>query len=172
MGFSIVDVNKVKIQGGSLRILCKKDYNKKISKKSYLFLKKEKNTIIYKKKFIQSWERKIKDTMKNTREKIMKTTYNESIFGYGSPTKIILFLKLLKLPPNKIRYIFEDNKLKQDKYLPIFGNKIICTSKIKKFKPKYLLIFAWNFKNDIKKKVYKVDKKIKLLVPLPKFKVI
>jgi len=172
LGFSIVDVNKVKIQGGSLRILCKKDYNKKISKKSYLFLKKEKNTIIYKKKFIQSWERKIKDTMKNTREKIMKTTYNESIFGYGSPTKIILFLKLLKLPPNKIRYIFEDNKLKQNKYLPIFGNKIICTSKIKKFKPKYLLIFAWNFKNDIKKKVYKVDKKIKLLVPLPKFKVI
>ena len=115
---------------------------------------------------------KIKDKMKDTREKIMKTTYNENIYGYGSPTKIILFLKLLKLPSNKIRYIFEDNKLKQNKYLPIFGNKIICTSKVKIFKPKYLLIFAWNFKDDIKKKVYKIDKKIKLLVPLPKFEVI
>ena len=43
--------------------------------------------------------------------------------------------------------------------------------KIKKINPKYLLIFAWNFKDDIKKKVYKVDNTIKLLVPLPKFKV-
>jgi len=84
---------------------------------------------------------------------------------------IILFLKLLKLPQNKIRFIFEDNKLKQNKYLQVFGNKIISTSKIKKVNPKYLLIFAWNFKDDIKKKVYKVDNTIKLLVPLPKFKV-
>jgi len=76
------------------------------------------------------------------------------------------------LPLNKIRYIFEDNKLKQNKYLPIYGNKIISTSEIKKINPKYLLIFAWNFQDDIKKKVYKVDKKIRLLVPLPKFKII
>jgi SAM-dependent methyltransferase len=171
LGFSIVDLKTVKIQGGSLRILCKKDDNKKISKQAYLFLKKEKKTIIYQKKFIQEWEKKIKNTMKNTREKILKTITNNNIYGYGSPTKIILFLKLLKLPQNKIRFIFEDNKLKQNKYLPIFGNKIISTSKIKKINPKYLLIFAWNFKDDIKKKVYKVDNTIKLLVPLPKFKV-
>jgi SAM-dependent methyltransferase len=172
LGFSIVDLKTVKIQGGSLRILCKKDGNKKISNNAHLFLKNEKKTIIYKKKFIQNWDKKIKDTMKDARKKIIKTTSNSSIFGYGSPTKIILFLKLLKLPQNKIKYIFEDNKLKQNKYLPIFGNRIISTSKLKKINPKYLLIFAWNFKDDIKKKVYQVDDRIKLLVPLPKFKVI
>ena len=172
LGFSIVDIKIVKIQGGSLRILCKKDDSKKISKKAYLFLIREKKTIIYKKKFIQNWEKKIKNVMKDTREKIIKVTSNVSIFGYGSPTKIILFLKLLKLPKNKIKYIFEDNKLKQNKYIPVYGNKIVCTSKIKKLNPKYLLIFAWNFKDDIKRKVYKINNKIKLLVPLPKFKLI
>ena len=135
-------------------------------------MKKEKKTILYKKNFIQNWEKKIKFIMKDARKKILKTTNMNSIYGYGSPTKIILFLKLLKLPQNKIKYIFEDNKLKQNKYLPVFGNKIISTSKLKKINPKYLLIFAWNFKDDIKKKVYKIDNTIKLLVPLPKFKVI
>ena len=93
LGFSIIDLKIVKIQGGSLRILCKKDNNKKISNQAYLFLKKEKKTIIYKKKFIQEWEKKIKNSMKNTREKILKTLGNNAIHGYGSPTKIILFLK-------------------------------------------------------------------------------
>lgn len=172
LGFSIIELKTIKIQGGSLRILCKKDGNKKISKKAQLFLKKEKKTILYKKNFLQNWEKKIKFIMRDAREKILKTTNINSIYGYGSPTKIILFLKLLKLPQNKIRYIFEDNKLKQNKYLPVFGNKIISTSKLKKINPKYLLIFAWNFKDDIKKKVYKIDNTIKLLVPLPKFKVI
>lgn len=172
IGFSIVDLKTVNIQGGSLRVLCKKDNKKKISNQAYLFLKKEKKSIIYKKKFIHSWENKIKKTMRITRNKILKTIASNNLYGYGSPTKIILFLKLLQLPLNKIRYIFEDNKLKQNKYLPIYGNKIISTSEIKKINPKYLLIFAWNFQDDIKKKVYKVDKKIRLLVPLPKFKII
>ena len=172
LGFSIIDLKTVKIQGGSLRILCKKDNKKKISKQAYLFLKKEKKSILYQKKFIQSWENKIKKTMSITRKKILKTVSSNNIYGYGSPTKIILFLKLLKLPINKIKYIFEDNKLKQNKYLPIYGNKIISTSEIKKINPKYLLIFAWNFQEDIKKKDYKVDKKIRLLVPLPKFKIV
>ncbi len=172
IGFSIVDISMVKIQGGSLRILCKKDDKKNISKKALLFLKKEKRTVIFDKKFIMRWEKNIKAIMLDTRKKIIKKISNHKIFGYGSPTKIILFLKMLNLPRNKVKYIFEDNKLKQNKYLPIYGNKIVCTSEIKKLKPKFILIFAWNFKDDIKKKVYKINNKINLMVPLPKFKVI
>jgi len=172
LGFSIIDINEVKIQGGSLRILCKKDNKKNISKKAFLFLKKEKKKVIFNKKFIMNWEKKIKNIMLDTRNKIIDKISTNQIFGYGSPTKIILFLKMLNLPQDKVKYIFEDNKLKQNKYLPIYGNKIINTSKLKKINPKFLLIFAWNFKDDIKRKVYKINNKIKLIVPLPKFKVL
>ena len=69
-----------------------------------------------------------------------------------------------------MKCIFEDNLLKQNKFLPIYGNKIIGTNFIKKLKPKFIIIFAWNFAKDIRKKIYKIDKNIKLIVPLPKFK--
>ena len=110
--------------------------------------------------------------MKIVRHKILDKVSNNWVYGYGSPTKIILFLKMLDLPKNKIKFIFEDNKLKQNKFLPIYSNKIVKTELIKKLNPKYLIVFAWNFKDDIKKKVNKLDKRIKLIVPLPKFKII
>ena len=172
IGFSIIDIKIVKIQGGSIRILCKKDGKRKIFRKPNIFLKNEKKGVLFKKKIINQWEKRIKSTMNKTREKILKIAFKEKIFGYGSPTKIILFLKLLKLPKKKIDFIFEDNILKQNKFLPTYGKKIISTSKIKKINPRYILVFAWNFAEDIKKKVNKVNKKVKLLVPLPKFKVI
>ena len=76
---------------------------------------------------------------------------------------------MLDLPKNKIKFIFEDNKLKQNKFLPIYSNKIVKTELIKKLNPKYLIVFAWNFKDDIKK-VNKLDKRIKLIVPLQNLK--
>ncbi len=170
IGFSIIDINIVNIQGGSLRILCKKDFKKKITNKVNKFLKKEERTNLYNKIFINTWEKKIKNLMKDARDKILKVSSKEILYGYGSPTKIILFLKLLNIPKNKLKCIFEDNLLKQNKFLPIYGNKIIGTNFIKKFKPKFIIIFAWNFAKDIRKKINKIDKNIKIIVPLPKFK--
>ena len=76
-------------------------------------MKNEKKTIIFNKQFISSWEKKIKNNMKIVRHKILDKVSNNWVYGYGSPTKIILFLKMLDLPKNKIKFIFEDNKLKQ-----------------------------------------------------------
>lgn len=172
IGFSVVDISVVNIQGGSLRLLCKKDLKKNISNKVNIFLEKEKKSILYNKVLIKNWEREIKLLMRDVKDKILKISVEENLFGYGSPTKIILFLKLLNLPPEKLKFIFEDNLLKQNKYLPIYGNKILSTKKIFKLKPKYIIVFAWNFANDIKKKIMKINKNIKLIVPLPKFKLI
>ncbi len=171
IGFSVIDINIVNVQGGSLRILCKKDYNKKINQKVAKFLKKEKKTNLYNKFFINTWEKKIKNLMNNVRKKILEVSLKELVFGYGSPTKIILFLKLLNLPEKKLSYIFEDNPLKQNKFLPIYSKEILNTNYIKRLKPKFIIIFAWNFAKDIKKKINKIDKTIKLIVPLPKFKI-
>lgn len=169
IGFSVIDIKVVRIQGGSIRILCKKDYKRYINKNTKTFLHKEKKTILYNRSFINNWDKRIKLLMKVTRNKILEITHNKKIYGYGSPTKIILFLKLLNLPKNKLSYIFEDNLLKQDKFLPLYGNKIISTSKFNTLKPDYIIVFAWNFKDDIKKKLNMMSKKIKIIVPLPKF---
>ena len=110
--------------------------------------------------------------MNDTKNKLLKLSKNSKLFGFGSPTKIVLFLKLLKLPQKKIECIFEDNKLKINKFLPVSGYKILCSSNIKLLKPKYLIIFAWNFQKDIIHNLKKVNSRIKFVTLLPKFNIV
>ena len=59
--------------------------------------------------------------------------------------------KTLEDLENDLNQIVEDNKLKQGKYLP--GVKIPIVNNNKKIPPNsYLLVLAWNFYNEIKKK--------------------
>ena len=90
--------------------------------------------------------------------------------GFGSPTKAITFINFFKI--NKIlSYIVDDNKLKQNLYLPSMNIKILNPNYILANKPEIVLILAWNFKDSIIKK-YKVFKKFaKFVVPLPKLKI-
>ena len=61
--------------------------------------------------------------------------------------------------------------LKQNKFIPILGNKIISTMNIKKIGPKYILILL-GILAKILKKSKENYKSINLIVPLPKFKIV
>jgi hypothetical protein len=64
----------------------------------------------------------------------------------------------------------EDNVLKINKFMPGTGIPILDTSEIQLRKPDIIVIFAWNFCDDIiaKLKVH-VDWPSTFLVPLPEF---
>ncbi len=83
---------------------------------------------------------------------------NSKIIGYGSPAKATTALNFFGIS-KEIDCIIEDNKLKQGKYLPgvnipiVNGKKKITSDSI-------LLVLAWNFYNEIKKKNENQFKKI------------
>ena len=64
---------------------------------------------------------------------------------------------------------FEDNLLKCGKFIPGTDIKILSTFKLKKMKPKNIIILAWNFSTEIKQKLKNLKiKNINLIIPLPK----
>ena len=71
---------------------------------------------------------------------------------------IILDLKIIsKIKPcNKL--IIDDNKLKQGNYIPGTNIKIVAKESVNT-KIDYLIVFAWNYFSEIKKKI-KIAKKI------------
>ena len=75
---------------------------------------------------------------------------NNKIIGYGSPAKATTALNFFGIS-NEIDFIVEDNKLKQGKFLPGMKIPIISKEHLKQ-KADYLLVLAWNFFNEIKKK--------------------
>ena len=94
---------------------------------------------------------------KNTLPEFSKNN-SQKIIGYGSPAKATTALNFFGIS-KEIEYIIEDNKLKQGKYLP--GVKIPILNNKQKFnKNSSLLILAWNFFDEIKRKNEKFYKNI------------
>ena len=174
LGFSIINISTNNIQGGSLRILCKKTKKSKIYVQPKNFLSKEKKTIINNKKFIKNWDMHIKKNIKFF-EKVIKNyaKKNKKILGYGAPTKATLLIKISNLKKNIISGIIEDNKLKVGRYMPQTDIPIISFNKKNIESCDVIIIFAWNFFIDIINRLKKNKiSGITVIIPLPKVKVI
>ncbi len=174
IGFKIVSISKNKIQGGTIRILCKKTKAIKNTIQVQNFLKNEKKRLIYNDKFMKNWSELISSKMNEFSIYIKDKIKNKNVIcGYGAPTKAVLLLKLSMLTKSNIRFTVEDNTLKLNKYLPRSKIKIVDFRRLNEQQPDYIIIFAWNFVDDIIKKLksYRL-KNIKVVVPLPKLNII
>ncbi len=173
IGFSIININTNSIQGGSLRILCKKEIKPYLSTQVLNFLNNEKKTVLYDKKYLILWQNKIYSNMINFGELFKSYSKKDFIkIGYGSPTKIVLLIKLANLNGNDIAYVIEDNKLKIGRFLPFTGIKISKFSNKKFNKPLVICVFAWNFFEEIVSKIKnKIPANSLILCPLPKIKI-
>ena len=121
-----------------------------------------------------NWSQKINQKMKNLRDFVnCKIKKGSSVCGYGAPTKAALLLKLSRLSKSKIKFTVEDNKLKQNRIIPRSNIKIVDFNVLREHKQDYIIIFAWNFVDDIIKKLKSNKlKNLKVVVPLPKLYII
>jgi SAM-dependent methyltransferase len=154
---TIIRVDKISTHGGSIRVFIKKNINNslKIHKSVNIFLNQEKkfkinSLTIYKKFYNSILQRKIKVN------NFFKNLYLQKkiIVGFGAPAKATTFINYIGLQ-KYIRYIVDDNKLKNKKYIP--NTKIIILNKPKHRFVDYVIVFAWNYFNEIKKKNRKLS---------------
>ena len=145
---TIFDAEKITTHGGSLRVFLKKGNKVKINNNVKKLLKKEndfgiKNYNTYRnfgKKVYQIRENVIKNLKK------LKDKY-DLVIGYGAPAKATTALNFFGIT-KEIDYIFEDNKLKHNKFIPGVKIPIRKKSNIKN-KNNVLIVLAWNFFKDI-----------------------
>jgi nucleoside-diphosphate-sugar epimerase/2-polyprenyl-3-methyl-5-hydroxy-6-metoxy-1,4-benzoquinol methylase len=157
--FVIVDVEKIKTHGGSLRVFIKKNKKKiKVNKKVKEILLEEKKIGIFNFNIFEKFKNQIENIKNNTIKnmKNLKKKYNK-IYGFGAPAKATIALNYFNIA-NYFNGIIEDNNLKHNKYIPGTNLKIYSLKKIKKVD--CLIILAWNFFNEIKNANNKLTKKI------------
>ena len=67
-----------------------------------------------------------------------------------------MILQYCKLNSDDIKFIVDVNKDKKNKYTPGSLIKIMSEQEIKRYKPDYMLVLPWHFKNFIiqKKKLF------------------
>lgn len=147
---TIFRVEKINTHGGSIRIYIKKGKKIKIEENVKILLKEEETFGIKKYKTYQDFGEKIKKLRDNVIKNIKTLKKNnKKIIGFGAPAKATTALNFLGIS-NEIDFIIEDNELKHNKFIP----GVLIPIKEKKYlndKNNIIIVFAWNFYNEIKK---------------------
>lgn len=152
----VFDAEMIDTHGGSIRIYVKKKLNKnfKISKNIKSILNYEKKIGIQKTKTFKKFKKKILDRKLKTKN-IIKNLYlkKKILVGYGAPAKASTLINYFKID-KYINNIIDDNPLKNQKYIP--NTKIKIVNRLKELEIDTILVFAWNYFDEIRKKNLKI----------------
>ena len=167
----IIDFNINKINGGSIEVICSQKVSKFKTNKTKIqnLLKEEEkiNTFDYK-----IFNLRVNASRENLLAFLSEVNKNE-IIGYGASTKGNVILNFCKINNKQISYICDVNPSKKGKFTPGSEIPIITKEKMRKIKPKYLLVLIWSFKKEVllqeKKFIFRGGK---LIFPLPVFHIV
>ena len=169
----IHDVEKLKTHGGSLRIYVSHLSQKfKTSNRVNKIILEEKNFKLHSNKTFKLFQKRVSETKKNFHTFLNYAKKNrKKILGYAAAAKSITFLSYMNYHDGILKYVIDKNKLKISKKIP--GTKIIIKDEkfIKKYKPDYIILFAWNLKKEVFSQLnYIKTWNSKFLTFVPKFK--
>ena len=152
--FFIVNVKRVPVHGGSLRVyVAKKNSHHRQSKRVKEFILQEKLRKFDRKSTYEEFSRRVK-VIKRDLVSYLKRLKKErkTIVGYGASAKGNVLLNYCKIGTETIDYIVDSIPFKQGKYTPGTHIPIFPEGKLEKEMPDYTLLFAWNFTDEILRK--------------------
>lgn len=167
---SVVNFKTPNAQGGSLRVYVSKNKNFKNKKNIKKQIQKEKKELnLFNANTYKKFEMKINNCKNKLNFLIQNCIKNNmSIAGYGAAAKTTTFLNYFNISEKDIKFIFDDNKLKQGLCIPGTKIKILNPLNLDKKKIDVLIIFAWNYAEIIINKNKKFQKSGgKFLIPFP-----
>ncbi len=143
-GFKIIRVEKQKIHGGTLRLVMAKAnsfYEPDLSINDFIQSEKSFDLEYYKK-----WGVQVYNHLDKCKKIILDLKAdNKKIVAFGAAAKGCIFLNAINITDKEIDYIIDDTDLKQGKYMPGTGLKIVSRKDIDFNEIDYILILAHNF---------------------------
>lgn len=151
-GMEVFDAFKVNAKGGSIRTYISHIGAFKKNKKVFKIMQEEKKFLLKK-----TYPNKIEKFIKNNSLKIMnliKKNNFKKIIGYGTSIGATTFLTQYNIG-NKIKFLIDDDKYRQNRYSPGFNIKTTSNRIIKKINPDLIIILAPLYYKNIYKKIIK-----------------
>src|SRR3989344_5150638 len=175
-GFEIVNVQKLLIHGGSIRLTHKKE-----GKRNRIAEHMVKNMIsveekygIYIKKTLSAFSYRV-DTLKIELMNLLRhlKRKRKKIVGYGAAAKGNILTNYFNIGPKILDYIVDSTPYKQGLFTPGKHIPVYRENRLAIDKPDYALILAWNFADEIIEKE-KTFRKLggKFIIPIPKLRIV
>jgi hypothetical protein len=166
-GLTIYKVEKIPIHGGSIRIYARKKVGTEFSVID--MLNDEENNGFYSLAKYHAYADKVLES-KSLFLKTLNDLKGKKIVGLGASAKGISLLNYCQVDKDSISFIADDTLSKQGKLTPGSMIRILKFDEIEKFKPDYLILLAWNFKEDLMKKTRHIG--AKYIMPIPRTEIL
>ncbi|MDO8503250.1 MAG: NAD-dependent epimerase/dehydratase family protein [bacterium] len=170
-GMKVFDTQRVSSHGGSIRVFTKRQgANYKVQARVKKLLKEEQDRGLHSAKTYIGFSDKIKENrIKLTRILGKLKAQGKTIVGYGAPAKGNTLLNYFGIGKDILDYIVDDSPLKQGLYTPGTHIPVVPAEALKRTKPDYILILAWNFAGPIMEKLSEFGKEGGgFILPAPK----
>lgn len=168
-GLWISDIQKQDVHGGSVRVFLKKGKRPQLSKSVIGLLALEDSKDIYTQGVYNDFVDRV-DTKKVQLMKLLRQLKKDKfrIAGLGASARGNILMNYFGINDKILDYIVDSTPYKQGLFTPGHHIPIYPESKILEDKPDYILLLAWNFKDEILKKQEKYRQeggKFILIVP-------
>ena len=170
VGMELIGVERIKPQGGSIRVMAQKKNGKFTRESSVDELIAIENKLGFNKAVtFYEFENKIN----LVKEQLQKLVFElkakgKTIAGFGAPTKATTLMGHFGLDEKILDFIVDDNPLKQGLFTPITHIPVLSADALYERKPDYVLILAWNFSDPIMDMHQKYSNEIgHFILPMP-----
>jgi 2-polyprenyl-3-methyl-5-hydroxy-6-metoxy-1,4-benzoquinol methylase len=173
--FKIVNVERVTIHGGTIRVFVSKkkssyEINESVSQLISLEIEKGLHEVTAYKKFAERVE-KLKDALVSLLQKLKRE--NKKVIGYGAAAKGNTLLNYYRIGPDLMEFIADLSPMKQNKFTPGTHIPVSSPERIYDAEPDYMVILAWNFADEIMIQQAKFKEMGgQFIIPVPEVKIV
>lgn len=147
-GLKIINVEKQVIHGGTLRVTIARESSRlkeDLTVREFLLHEQA-----YELSYYSNWGNKVNAHLSNCKSVLLKLKQEgKKVAAFGAAAKGCIFLNSIKADDSVIDYIIDDTDVKQGKYMPGTGLKIVSRDILQTEKPDYIIILAHNFAEHI-----------------------
>lgn len=162
-GMYITDVEHIEPHGGSIRITAKMGQGSSSLEVEKLLAEEEKTLTLQK---MQEFKNTVNAYLTAFHDKLAEyKKTNIKVAGYGAPARVATICNYGKIGPELIPFIVDDSPLKQNRFSPGTHIPIVPKTHLETAKPEVLVVFAFEYLDDIKKKT--AGHGYRYLIPIP-----
>jgi hypothetical protein len=178
-GLTLVDVERLPVHGGSLRVYFQpadgpRSLEKEGRARVDALLKEEADWGVQQFSFYQSFGEKVERLRVNLLSLIKKIKSNgKRIAVYGASAKSTTLLNYFGIGADTLDYVADRSTVKQGHYTPGTHLQIYSPEKLLDTQPDYILLLTWNFAEEIITQQAEYKKRGgKFIIPIPELQVI
>ena len=173
-GLTLFDVEEISTHGGSLRIYGRhhEDLSKPVSERFAALKRREEAQGFTRLEHYLSFSERVVETKRALLAFLIQAKRaGKSVVAYGAAAKASTLLNYCGIRTDFVDYMVDRSPYKQGHFLPGTHIPIYDPDRIKETRPDYLLILAWNLKDEVMKQMSCIrDWGGQFIVPIPEMK--